>query len=191
MFLSQSSELNSSCCEQVTLFCLMITTSSLSLPTTTVPDAAETTAYTSTEQALDSSTAEAPSGQDVSDNAVKQTLNSVPGVKIEADLLLLIPESVAEEGSVAPVEVPRSGRPWSRVRSLEVAEDYDTQEKDVIEDVDMDVAETIVFKPLLRSRKNNNSVRRRVYRNDGPYANDGSYKRAPFTYCPPCRYHFF
>jgi hypothetical protein len=174
----------------------MITTSSLSVPTTIVPDATETTAYTTTERALDSSTAEAPSGQEASDHAAKQTANSVPGVQIETDILLLIPESVAEEGPVTAVEVPQSGKPWTRARSLEVAEDYDIQDKDAaIDDVDLDVAETLVFKPLFRHRKNS-GVRRRVYRNDGPYANDGPfandgpYRRAPFRYCPPCRYYF-
>jgi hypothetical protein len=167
----------------------MITTPSLSLPSTVVPDAAETTTYTTTEQPLDSSTSEPPGGQEASDNAAKQTANSIPGVQIEADILLLIPESVAEEGPISPVGISESDKSWNRARSLDVAEDYDVKEKDVVDDVDLDVAETIVFRPLFRRRKYN-GVRRRVYRNDGPYANEERHRRIPFTYCPPCRYYF-
>jgi hypothetical protein len=175
----------------------MATTSSLSLTTTFAPDAAETTAYTTTDQALDSSTSEAPSGQEASDSAARHDTDTVPGVRIETDILLLIPESVMEGGPAAPADVPQSGKPLYRGRSIQEPDDYDIQVEDPVydDDDDMEVAETLVFKPFFRHRKNSGS-RRRVYRNegpkmnDGPKRNDGPYRKV-FRYCPPCRYYYY
>jgi len=155
----------------------MVTNACMSMPSTIAPDVPETTAYATTEQEVDVSTSEAPSGQTKSDNDNKHKVNTDPGFQIESDFLLLIPERAGEEG-------PQSGNPGNRARALVAAEDYDLPEKDTAaDDDDLEVAEAIVFKPLFRYRKRND-MRRRVYSNGGPE------RKVPFKYCPPCRYHF-
>jgi hypothetical protein len=165
----------------------------MSLPSTLVTDAPETITYAPTEVAVDSTTSEAQGGQQTSDNSVKNTAEAVPGIHIETDILLLIPETVAEEGPLIPLET----RPRNGARTLDDAEDYDTQEKHAASYTDdLEAAETIVFRPLFPYRTHSN-MRRRLNRNDGRRRKDGQYRnedderRLPFKYCPPCRFYFY
>jgi hypothetical protein len=164
----------------------------MSLPSTLVTDAPATITYAPTEAATDSNTSAAASGHDTSDNSANNTAEAVPGIHIETDILLLIPETVAEEGPVTPLET----RPGNGARALHDAEDDDTQEKNTSYTDDLEAAETLVFRPLFRYRKHNN-MRRRTNRNDGRRRKDGAFRnevterRRPWTYCPPCRIYFY
>lgn len=176
----------------MTLLCLIVTTSSVSLPSTLITDAPTTTTCVPTEAAVDSSTSEATSGQETSDNSAKNAAEAVPGIQIETDILLLIPETVAEEGPLTPLEAD-SG---NQARALDDAEEYDTQEKHALSYTDdLEAAEAIVFRPLFHHRKRND-LRRRVDRNDGQRRKDDAHKhgngerRQPFRFCPPCRFYF-
>ena len=164
----------------------------MSLPSTFITDAPETTTYVPTEVAVDSNTSAVPSGQETSDHSPNNAAETVPGIQIETDILLLIPETVAEEGPLTPLETA-SG---NRARVLDDAEEYDTQEKLALSYTDdLETAEALVFRPLFRYRKRND-LRRRVDRNDGTRRKDGAHRhengerRPPFRNCPPCRFYF-
>jgi len=164
----------------------------MSLPSSLVTDAPATTTCVPTEAAVDSSTSEAPSGQETSDSSVKNAAEAVPGIQIETDILLLIPETVAEEGPLTPLETD-SG---NQARALDDAEEYETQEKHALSHTDdLEAAEVLVFRPLFRHRKRN-ELRRRVDRNDEQRRKDGAQRhgngerRQPFKFCPPCRFYF-
>jgi hypothetical protein len=160
----------------------------LSIPSTLAPDTTETSLYVTIEQTADIGTSEAPGGQEPPDNP-KPSSDTVPGVQIETDILLLIPETVLEGAPASPDEFLPSRRPENRARSLDDTEYYD--EEDVPDNGDQEAAETVVFKPLFRYRKHNN--RRRVDKHDvlSPSRRIDPYRRVPFKYCPPCRYYFF
>jgi hypothetical protein len=159
----------------------------LSIPLTLAPDATETSLYPSIEQTADIGTSEAPGGQEPSDNP-KPSSDTAPGVQIETDVLLLIPQTVAEEAPASPKEFLPSRRPENRARSLDDTEYYD--EEDVVSDNgDLEAAETVVFRPVFRYRKN--SSRRRVDKHDVSPKNNDPYRRLAFKYCPPCRYYFY
>jgi hypothetical protein len=161
-----------------------MSTSSLFIPSTLAPDATETSLYASTEQTADLGTSEAAGGLEPPDNP-KQSADTVPGVQIETDVLLLIPETVPEEEPPSLNKISSSGRPESRARSFKEEDYYD----EVISDNDdLEPAEALVFRPLFRHRKQNS--RRRVDKNR-PSRNKDPYRRVPFKYCPPCRYYFF
>jgi hypothetical protein len=157
----------------------------LSIPSTLAPDVTETSIYATREQTADIGTSETPAGQEASDNH-KHSADTVPGVQIETDVLLLIPETVPEEAPASPSELLPSKRPENRARSLENIDYYD---EDVASDNDdLEAAESVVFRPLFRYRKHNN--RRRVDKHDITSRHD-PYRRVPFRYCPPCRYYFY
>lgn len=136
-------------------------------------------------------TSEALSGQETPDSSAKNAAEAVPGIQIERDILLLIPETVAEEGPLTPLET-ESG---NRARALDDAEEYDTQEKHGLSYADdLEVAETLVFRPLFRHRKRNED-KRRVGSNEGQRRKDGAHRhenderRQPLRFCPPCRFY--
>jgi len=165
----------------------------MSLPSTLNTDAPATTTCVPTEAAVDSSTTEASSGQETSDNSAKNAAEAVPGIQIETDILLLIPETVAEEGPLTPPETEAG----NQARALDDAEVYDTQEKHALSYTDdLEPAEALVFRPLFRHRKPT-TLRRRVDTNDGQRRKDEAHKhgngerRQPFRFCPPCRYYFY
>lgn len=165
----------------------------MSLPSTLTTEAPTTTTCVPTETAVDySSTSAAPSGQETSGNSAKNAAEAVPGIQIETDILLLIPETVAEEGPLTPLET-ESGK---QARALDDAEEYDTQEKHALSYTeDMEAAEALVFRPLFRHRKRND-LRRRVDRNDGQRRKDEAHRhgngerRQPLRFCPPCRFYY-
>jgi hypothetical protein len=159
----------------------------LSIPSTLAPDAKETSLYATTEQTADIGTSEAPGGQEPSDN-LKHSSDTVPGVQIETDIVLLIPETAAERAPASPSEFLPNRRPANRARSLDDTEYYD--EEDVVSDNgDLEAAETVVFRPLFGYRKHSN--RRRVDKHDVSPRNNDQYKRVIYKHCPPCRYYFF
>jgi len=164
----------------------------MSLPSTLITDAPTTTTSVPTEAAVDSSTTEVPSGQEKPENSAKNAAEAVPGIQIETDILLLIPETVAEEGPLTPPET-ESG---NQARALDDAEEYDTQDKQALSYTDdLEAAEALVFRPLFRHRKRN-ALRRRVDRNNGQRRTDEAHRhgngerRQPFRFCPPCRFYF-
>jgi len=163
----------------------------MSLPSTLITDAPATTTCVPTEAAVDSSTSEAPSGLETSENSAKNGAEAVPGIQIETDVLLLIPETVAEEGPLTPFET-ESG---NQARALDDAEEYDTQEKHALSYTeDLEAAEALVFRPLFRHRKRS-ELRRRVDRNNGQRRKDEAHRhgngerRQPLRFCPPCRFY--
>jgi hypothetical protein len=162
-----------------------MSTSSLSLPSTVVPDATETSEYITTEQTAYVGSSETPEGQEPSD-IPKPSADAVPGVQIETDILFLAPEVSAEEEPPSPHKVSPGG-PESRARALE--KEYEYYDEVASSDDDLESADTLVFRPLFRYRKQNN--RRRVDKHDKPPRNNDPYRRVPFKYCPPCRYYFY
>jgi hypothetical protein len=152
----------------------------LSIPSTLAPDATETSLYATIEQTADIGTSEAPGGQ-------KPTSDTVPGVQIETDILLLLPETAAEGAPASPSEFLPSRRPENRARSLGDAEYYD--EEDISDNGDLEAAESVVFRPLFGYRKG--SSRRRVDKHDTSPRDIDPYRRVIYKRCPPCGYYFF
>jgi hypothetical protein len=166
----------------------------MSLPSTLNTDAPATTTCVPTEAAVDSTTTDASGEQETSNTSANNATEAVPGIQIETDILLLIPETVAEEGPLTPLETEGGGQD----RALDDSEEYGTQEKHALSyKDDLEAAGTLVFRPLFRHRKRNNP-RRRVDINDGQRRKDEAHKhgngerrRQPVRFCPPCRYYFY
>lgn len=155
----------------------------MSIPSSLAPDATETSLYATTEQTADIGTTEAAGGLQPPDNS-KHSADAVPGVQIETDVLLLMPETLPEEEPPSPNKISPSRRPENQARAFTEEDYYD----DVVSDSDdLEAAEALVFRPLFRYRKQNN--RRRVDKNR-PSRNKDPYRRVPFRYCPPCRYFY-
>lgn len=154
----------------------------MSIPSTLAPDATETSLYATAEPTADIGTTEAAGGLEPPDNP-KHSADAVPGVHIETDVLLLMPETLPEEEPPSPNIISPSRRPENRALVFKEEDYYD----DIASDSDdLETAEALVFRPLFRYRKQNN--RRRVDKNR-PARNQDPYRRVPFKYCLPCRYY--